>query len=100
MATDDLIGINSDGRLEDFAALVHTGLETADWLSQRELIRALVKRVEVAHDLVHVVFRVDQAPVAPRLEKKSLQDCRGSSTASLCEFSQRDCYRETAPGTR
>src|SRR5256712_1274454 len=79
MATDDLIGMNSDGRLEDFAALVHTGLETADWLSQRELIRALVKRVEVAQDLVHVVFRVDQAPVAPRLEKKSLQDCREST---------------------
>jgi site-specific DNA recombinase len=71
------------GRLEDCAARVRTGLETADWLSQRELIRALVKRVEVAQDLVHVVFRVDQAPVAPRLEKKSLQDCRGSEDPSL-----------------
>ena len=70
------------GRLEDFAARVRTGLETADWLSQRELIRALVKRVEVAQDLVHVVFRVDQAPVAPRLEKKSLQDCRESGEPS------------------
>jgi site-specific DNA recombinase len=66
------------GRLEEFAARVHTGLETADWLSKRELIRALVKRVEVAHDLVHVVFRVDQHPVEPRPGKKSLQDCRGS----------------------
>ncbi|MBM3225781.1 MAG: hypothetical protein FJZ47_18550 [Candidatus Tectomicrobia bacterium] len=58
------------GRLEEFAARVRAGLETADWLSQRELIRTLVKRVEVAQDLVHVVFRVDQAPLAPRLEKK------------------------------
>ena len=48
-----------------------------------ERIRALVKRVEVAQDLVHVVFLVDQAPVAPRLEKKSLQDCRGSHHAPL-----------------
>jgi site-specific DNA recombinase len=71
------------GRLEDFAARVCTGLETADWLSQRELIRALVKRVEVAQDLVHGVFRVDQAPVAPRLAKKSLQDCRGSDRPPL-----------------
>ena len=70
------------GRLEDFAARVHTGLETADWLSKRELIRALVKRVEVAHDLVHVVFRVDQHPVEPRPEKKSLQDCRGSDISN------------------
>ena len=35
------------GRLEDFATQVHDGLEEADWTSQRELIRALVKRVEV-----------------------------------------------------
>jgi hypothetical protein len=42
----------------------------------------LVKRVEVAHDLVHVVFRVDQHPVEPRPGKKSLQDCRGSGVSS------------------
>jgi site-specific DNA recombinase len=79
------------GRLEDFAARVRTGLETADWLSQRELIRALVKRVEVAQDLVHVVFRVDQAPVAPRLEKKSLQDCRGSSLTRMSQYMPASC---------
>src|SRR2546422_11107773 len=83
MATDDLIGINSDGRLEEFAARVHPGLETADWLSKRELIRALVKRVEVAHDLVHVVFRVDQRPMESHPEQKSLQDCRGSKLAVI-----------------
>src|SRR5262249_1812759 len=32
------------GRLEDFAAKLHDGLETADWASKRDLIRALVKR--------------------------------------------------------
>ena len=74
------------GRLEEFAARVHPGLETADWLHKRELIRALVKRVEVAHDLVHVVFRVDQRPLESHPEKKSLQDCRGSDfpTAGQC----------------
>src|SRR5438874_7680622 len=35
------------GRLEDFAAKVHGGLEEADWASKRDLIRTLVKRVEV-----------------------------------------------------
>jgi site-specific DNA recombinase len=66
------------GRLEDFAARVHAGLEDADWPRQREMIRALVKRVEVDHDQVHVVFRVDQQSGEPDAEKKSLQDCRGS----------------------
>jgi site-specific DNA recombinase len=58
------------GRLEDLAAQVKAGLEQADWISRRELIRALVKRVEVDHDQVHVVFRVDQRPGDPRPEKK------------------------------
>jgi site-specific DNA recombinase len=73
------------GHLEDFAAKVHNGLEEADWLSQREMIRALVKRVEVDHDQVHVVFRVDQRPGNPDAEKKSLQDCRGSSEPPVGE---------------
>ena len=66
------------GRLEDFAAQVHDGLAAADWTSKRELIRALVKRVEVTQDQVNVVFRVDQHPADPDPGKKSLQLCRGS----------------------
>src|SRR5215468_10957839 len=46
-------------RLEDFATKVRDGLEAADWTSQRDLIRALVKRVEVAQGNVNIVFRID-----------------------------------------
>jgi site-specific DNA recombinase len=67
------------GRLEDFAAQVHNGLAAADWTSKRELIRTLVKRVEVTQDQVNVVFRVDQHPVESSPGKKSLQLRRGSS---------------------
>jgi site-specific DNA recombinase len=65
------------GRLEDFAAKLHDGLEAADWASQRDLIRALVKRVEVARNEVNVVFRIDPYPGDNDPEKKSLQLCRG-----------------------
>ena len=58
------------GRLEDCAAYVHTGLEAADWPRKRARIRALVQRVDVAHEQVHVVFRVDQLPITPSAEKK------------------------------
>jgi site-specific DNA recombinase len=71
------------GRLEDFAATLHDGLETADWASQRALIRALVKRVEVARNEVNVVFRIDPYPGDNDPEKKSLQLCRGRETAIL-----------------
>src|SRR3989441_8606987 len=66
------------GRLEDFAAKLHNGLEAADWTSKRDLIRALVKRVEVAQDDVNIVFRIDPYPGDADPEKKSLQLCRGS----------------------
>jgi len=71
------------GRLEDFAAKIDAGLEDSDWLSKREMIRALVKRVEVTPDRVNVVFRVDSYPGEASPEKKSLQLRRGSSHSSL-----------------
>jgi site-specific DNA recombinase len=58
------------GRLEDFAAQVQDGLAEADWSRKREMIRALVKRVEVAHDQVKVVFRIEPRPGDPSPEKK------------------------------
>jgi site-specific DNA recombinase len=66
------------GRLEDFATQIDTGLAEADWLRKREMIRALVKRVEVTQDQVNVVFRVDSYQGESDPEKKSLQLCRGS----------------------
>src|SRR2546425_5547182 len=71
------------GRLEDVAAKLHDGLEAADWTSKRDLIRALVKRVEVARDDVNVVFRLDPYPGDADPEKKSLQLCRGSEGTAL-----------------
>ena len=71
------------GRLEDFAAKLHDGLEAADWASKRDLIRALVKRVEVARDDVNIVFRIDPYPGDADPEKKSLQLCRGSDDTAL-----------------
>src|SRR6266481_4180478 len=74
------------GRLEDFAAKVHHGLEAPDWANKRDLIRTLVKRVEVAQNEVNIVFRIDPYPEDADPEKKSLQLCRGSafSTVGKC----------------
>jgi len=71
------------GRLEEFASKVNQGLEKADWLAQRELIRTLVKRVEIDLEQVNVVFRVSSEPLVLRSEKKSLQDCRKRETSPL-----------------
>ncbi|HEY6074732.1 MAG TPA: recombinase family protein [Anaerolineales bacterium] len=71
------------GRLEDFAAKLHGGLEAADWANKRDLILALVKRVEVAQNDVNIVFRIDPYPGDNDPEKKSLQLCRGRDDAAL-----------------
>jgi len=71
------------GRLEDFATKLRDGLEAADWASKRDLIRTLVKRVEVARHEVNVVFRIDPYPGDNDPEKKSLQLCRGRDNPSL-----------------
>lgn len=66
-------------RLDDFAAQVGCHLDELEWAKKREIIRALVRRVEIGLEQVHVVFRVDAFPGEVDPEKKSLQLCRGSS---------------------
>ena len=70
------------GRLEDCAAKLRNGLEAADWASKRDLIRTLVKRVEVARDDVNIGFRIDPYPGDSDPGKKSLQLCRGRALAA------------------
>jgi site-specific DNA recombinase len=50
------------GRVEDFAAKVHRRLEELDWQGTREIIRSLVRRIEIDGDAVEVVFRVPPSP--------------------------------------
>ncbi|MGI9514090.1 MAG: recombinase family protein, partial [Anderseniella sp.] len=49
-------------RLEEFAAAVNDRLSTIDFTTKREIIRALVKRIEIRKDEIIVVFRVDPDP--------------------------------------
>jgi site-specific DNA recombinase len=50
------------GKLEAFAALVRDRLGEADWATRRDLIRTLVRRIEVDDQHVRVVFRVGPGP--------------------------------------
>ena len=46
-------------RLEDFAKTINDRLDSIDFHAKREIIRALVKRVEIHQEEVVVVFRVE-----------------------------------------
>jgi site-specific DNA recombinase len=62
-------------RLQEFAEQVKQGLEQADWATRREVIRALVKRVEVGTQEVRIVYRVAPVPFVERPTGGVLQDC-------------------------
>jgi site-specific DNA recombinase len=70
------------GKLETFASLVRERLDEADWITKRDLIRTLVRRIEVNDQHVRVVFRVDPGPKHPPDHAHFSHHCpsRGRST--------------------
>ena len=62
--------------MEDFAEKVKGNLAEADWAMRRDLIRMLVKRVEIAKEEVRVVFRTLPDPIQDENREKSLLHCR------------------------
>ena len=60
--------------LEEFAAEVRSGLEKAEWGKRREIMRALIKRVEIGHDEIRIVYRVAPVPFVEAPAGGCLQD--------------------------
>ncbi|MEM8715497.1 MAG: recombinase family protein [Cyanobacteria bacterium P01_G01_bin.4] len=71
------------GRVEEFAAKVKEGLEQVDWQAQREIIRTLVKRIEIDHEQVNVVFRVKPTLTGSEQGQDCLQHCRRRNDGPL-----------------
>jgi site-specific DNA recombinase len=70
------------GQLEVFAQRVSEGLGEADWQTRREVIRALVKRVEIDEAEVRVVYKVRPYPFVEGPERGRFQDRVRRSTAT------------------
>jgi site-specific DNA recombinase len=70
--------------LEEFSQQLSAGIETLDWARKREVVRALVKRVEIGKDDVRVVYKVGQLPFAQGPDSgASLQDCLRGDLAAI-----------------
>jgi site-specific DNA recombinase len=67
------------GQLEDFASRISEGLDSTSWLTRREIVQALVKRVEVDEEEVRIVYRVGPSPFEGRPRQGLLRHCRGRS---------------------
>jgi site-specific DNA recombinase len=70
------------GRLQEFADQVRDGLQKADWQKRREIIRAVVKRIEVEAETIRVVYRISPSSVKGSADLESLQGCWGRQEAS------------------
>jgi len=77
-------------RLEDFAKTVNDRLDSIDFHTKREIIRALVKRVEIHQEEVVVVFRIE--PVG------GLSDDSGSAGTEAGGLIMQDCKRRRFAG--
>lgn len=81
------------GRLADFAASVTGSMNDMGFEAQRELIRTLVKRVEIDRKQVHVVFRVAPLTISFPGIQESSQDCGRRDQSSLDESVHALCVR-------
>lgn len=72
-------------RLEEFGEKVKDHLDQADWQMRRELIRTLVKRVEIGKKEVNVVFRIQSGPGELVSKEQSSHYCWGSIVAITIE---------------
>ncbi len=66
----------------EFADHIQKNLQEANWQTRRQIIIALVKRVEVGNDEVHIVYKVPGLK-EPDPTNSFLQDCPGSVHASV-----------------
>ena len=57
------------GQVEDFAARVRHSLDGLEWLNTREIIRTLVRQVEIDTEHVEVVFRVPLTATKPQIKE-------------------------------
>jgi site-specific DNA recombinase len=62
-------------QFDDFADQIRNGLTTATWEQKRQIITALVKRVEVDKSRVHIVYKVPARPFVNGPQRGILQDC-------------------------
>jgi site-specific DNA recombinase len=63
------------GGFQDFAERIKDNLGQADWQTRREIIRALVRRVEIDDEEVRIVYRITAVPFVESPAGGILQDC-------------------------
>jgi site-specific DNA recombinase len=86
------------GGLEEFAQHITEGLAQADWHKRREIIRALVKRIEVGHEEIRIIYRVSPPPFVNSPGRGTFEHCGRLLEAPLPHVARRAVRLVVAPG--
>jgi site-specific DNA recombinase len=60
------------GKLQEFAGKIQSGLDKAEPATQREVIRALVKQIDIGDEDIRIVYRVPPIPFVERPEDATM----------------------------
>ena len=71
------------GQLEEFSRRVSQELQEPNWETRREIVRALVKKVELDEQEVRIVYRVSPSPFEGGPQQGRSQHCWGRDHAAL-----------------
>jgi site-specific DNA recombinase len=82
-------------RLEDFSAKVKTGLADLDRTGMRQIIRILVRRIEIDNEHIEIIFRVPPlddpgGPKSPSQATNSTQHCTADHRPSPRQHDEAD----------
>ena len=84
--------------LEEFAKTINVGLSTTDFITKRDTIRALVKRVEIYKEEVVVIFRIDPALSHSTHRGAKAKDEKGDHFMHSCKGRNDTALRRTLIG--
>jgi site-specific DNA recombinase len=83
------------GQIETFARQLEGSLEQADWSTKQQVIRMLVKQIEIGEQIVKVVYKVDNLPFAQAPERGRLQHCPRRESAKSRGFWGSEVVKKT-----
>jgi site-specific DNA recombinase len=77
--------------VEMFAERVKAGLKDTDWQTRREIMRALIKQVEVGEDSIRIVYKVQPRPFDQSHERGRSQHCWRGAQSSMRGGPRKGC---------
>jgi len=78
-------------QLQLFASRIQCGLEGADWGTRREIIRSLIRKVEISDDAIRIEYNVGPLPFDQGPSGADSQDCGRADHSALGRAVVGDC---------